>query len=179
VINERRSRENGIDRRIKRQIVRQRVIEKASGSRRLGMGRADGSVGTDVYCATMYSSMRRVSSVSSEGDVESWIDLSLAGFLHVVSVNNGHQRLGKYYACIVASIGARLGTDTLVENHFTLHDDTPRLILLHIIHQATCIPRPSSLIPTLEIHNQDSGIMRIKMRRKVVPITISLCSLGT
>jgi hypothetical protein len=71
VINERRSRENGIDRRIKRQIVRQRYIGRASGSRRLEMGRADGSVGTDIYCATMYSSIRRVSSVSFEGNVKS------------------------------------------------------------------------------------------------------------
>jgi hypothetical protein len=102
VINERRSRENGIDKRVKRQIVRQRVIERASGSRRLEMGRADGSVGTDVYCATMYSSTRRVSSVSFEGDVESWIDLSLSDFLHVVSVNNGHERMCKYDACMVA-----------------------------------------------------------------------------
>ena len=55
--SERRSSESGIERKIRRQVVRQRVIK--TGKRRaefglgLDLGRDEGSVGSAVYCWTM------------------------------------------------------------------------------------------------------------------------------
>jgi hypothetical protein len=48
------------------------------------------------------------------------------------------------------------------------HDNTPSIFLFQIIYQSSSIPRPSTLITTLQINDQNTSISRIYMRRQVI-----------
>lgn len=51
----------------------------------------------------------------------------------------------------------------------SLHNNTIGVLVTHPINNTTSIPRPTTNSPALQIHDQNTSIMRVNLRRQVVP----------